>query len=109
MAQDDQIQRSLENLMGLLVFTRHPSGLSRDESLLTTLECQVQAGAFGPPEPKMHLMIPVYIAQHSPVLCAPFVARAVRLGCVSRVHALVHAVAGNTFEAQAVDIRRVWR
>src|SRR5437879_12407347 len=41
----------------LLVFTRHPSGLSRDESLLTTLECQVQAGACGPPEQKMHLMI----------------------------------------------------
>jgi len=28
----------------LLVFTRHPSGLSRDQSLLTTVECQVQAG-----------------------------------------------------------------
>jgi hypothetical protein len=44
-------------LDGLLVFTRHPSGLSRDKSLLTALECQVQAAAVGAHGQKMHLMI----------------------------------------------------
>ena len=55
--------------MGLLVFTRHPSGSSRDQSLPTTLECQVQESAVGLPEQRMHLMRPFYgITGHSEVV-----------------------------------------
>src|ERR1022692_1632304 len=40
-AQDDQVQCSLENLRVFLVFTWHPSGHSRDECLRFALGCQV--------------------------------------------------------------------
>src|SRR5260370_14667265 len=68
-AQDDQIQRSLEDLMGLLVFTRHPSGPYGIKSPLTTLECQVQASTVGPPEPTLHFILPELGAR--PEIIAP--------------------------------------
>src|ERR1700675_4499577 len=50
------------------------------------------------------LLLSVYVRGHTALLCAPFIARAPRLGSVSRVHALVGSVAGKTLATQAVDI-----
>src|SRR5712692_7185183 len=53
------------------------------------------------------LLLFVYICGHTALLCAPFIARAPRLGSVSRIHALVRSVVGGTLATQAVDIRSI--
>ena len=55
------------------------------------------------------LFFPVHIPEHFALLCASFLACAIRVGSISRIDALILALVSNTLAAQAVDVQHIRR
>ena len=85
--------------------------LVRDDGILTLGDLTLTAlfGGRRPPFVGAQLFLALYIGQYTAVLCAAFTSCVVRFGCVGRVAALVHAVAGQPITPQSVDILNIWR